>query len=184
MHIKGSSMEPNFKNKDIILYSKSIKNINYGDVIIFEKNNKYYIKRIYGKPNDKVEILKNNYVLINDQPMIIPNLMTIAEPSEATAHSAILQNNEYYVLGDNRIVSIDSRNKDLDAIKEDEIVGVYKFTLNSFITYNYKKRLNSYNTIEPFLGKITSLKWYMKTHCKLFFIPAIFNKAIICSYSI
>ena len=130
MQIKGSSMEPNLTNGDIILYSKSVKNINYGDIIIFEKNKKYYVKRIYGKPNDKVETLKNNSVLINDNPIIIPNLMTIAEPNEATPHSIILKNDEYYVLGDNRTVSIDSRNKDIDAIKEDEIVGVYKFTLD------------------------------------------------------
>lgn len=117
--VSGSSMVPNFHNKDYLI----IDRISYrksepqrGDVVVvkYPKDNKqYFIKRIIGLPGETVE-LKNGEVFIADQQnqpglkinenYLPKNTQTLGRPGPIT-----LGNGEYYVFGDNRTASSDSR---------------------------------------------------------------------------
>lgn len=116
--ISGSSMDPTFKNSELILTNK----IEYkfsppqrGDVIIFKspKNKEVdYIKRIIGLPGDTVK-LENSTFIVNGQPVkepyIGPDVFTagsdyLQEGSEITVPEGM-----YFVAGDNRPHSSDSR---------------------------------------------------------------------------
>ena len=108
-------MEPTFHNKDIILIKKYNLKINYNDVVVIKKDNKIIIKRIVGLPKD--EILIDNYVYINNKKY--DDLYT---PSKDINYIC-LNNNKYFVLGDNREESIDSRSKEIGIINKEEIVG-------------------------------------------------------------
>lgn len=119
--IKGESMVPNFSDGELVLTEK----INYyfgkvqrGDVVVFQAPNRNvdYIKRIIGLPGETVKI-EDGVVFINDNKL--------AEPYETQttqgSGSLTLTDGEYFVLGDNRGSSSDSRS--FGPIKNSSIKG-------------------------------------------------------------
>jgi len=126
--VRGSSMEPSFFNKEYILtdkFSYRLSNPERGDVIIFQaptKDNVDFIKRVIGLPEERVKI-QNGKVYINDNA-IKENYL-----NDPTSYGAfmkenkeiILNENEYFVMGDNRPASSDSR--DFGPIKKNSIKG-------------------------------------------------------------
>lgn len=128
--VEGASMEPNFKNGDYLLvdeisyYFKSPKR---GEVMVFHyplDTSKYYIKRVIGMPGETVEIKNNRVVIYNNSNV---NGLLIAEnylPKEVITNGNIKRKlglNEYFVLGDNRLFSSDSRQ--WGVLPKDDIVG-------------------------------------------------------------
>lgn len=117
--VKGQSMEPNFDDKDYILVNKlgyRLQRPQRGDVIIFRyplDPGEYFIKRIIGLPTETVEV-KNNTVVIHDAEH--PEGFTLNEKAYLPDYQRTdgntrvkLDFNEYFVLGDNRTHSSDSR---------------------------------------------------------------------------
>lgn len=116
--VKGSSMEPNFHNNDYILTDKislKLHEPNRGDVVIFKapKNPEVdYIKRVIGLPGEKVKI-QNGEVFINDKKLNEPYLVdkTNLFPGSFVQEgiSIPVPEGKYFVMGDNRSHSSDSR---------------------------------------------------------------------------
>lgn len=116
--VEGASMEPNFKDGEYLLVdevSYYFKSPERGEVIVFHyplDTSKYYIKRVIGLPNETVEIKSGKVVIYNDNK---PGGFTTDEsylPREGITSGDIkkrLGRNEYFVLGDNRLASSDSR---------------------------------------------------------------------------
>ncbi|MCX6813764.1 MAG: signal peptidase I [Candidatus Azambacteria bacterium] len=116
--VEGASMEPNFENGEYLLIdevSYYFRSIERGEVIVFHyplDTSKYYIKRIIGLPNETVEIKNGKVVIYNNT---YPDGFAIDEnylPKNFITNGQIkkkLGNGEYFVLGDNRLVSSDSR---------------------------------------------------------------------------
>lgn len=95
--------------------------LKYNDIVVINKDKKTIIKRIVGLPNDKIRI--DDYLIVNDEQFddkIINNKGKITE-------ELILKSDEYFVLGDNRDNSIDSRFDEIGIIKEKEIKGKVLF---------------------------------------------------------
>ncbi len=137
--IEGPSMEPTLHNKDQIFVEKVSKyfNIKRGDIITIEKTDPFnpqtlLIKRVIGLPGEHLEI-KDNHVYINDERLAEPYL---AESVETHAESGMdyqnvtLGEDEYFVLGDNRAVSKDSRK--IGPVKADQILGKLLFKFYPF----------------------------------------------------
>lgn len=116
--VEGSSMEPNFKNGEYLLIdevSYYFKSVERGEVTVFHyplDTSKYYIKRIIGLPGETVEIKNGKVAIYNsaspegfaiDESYLPKNLITGGQIKKK------LGNDEYFVLGDNRSVSSDSR---------------------------------------------------------------------------
>lgn len=128
--VKGNSMFPNFHDQEYLLTDKITYRLSKpkrGDVIVFKapKNEEYdYIKRIVGLPGDTVKV-ENCHVFINNQSLeesyLTENVCTSAGRSWQTGQSIILSEDEYFVVGDNRPYSSDSR--DWGAVPEENIVG-------------------------------------------------------------
>ncbi len=126
--VEGASMEPNFYDDEYLI----IDEISYrfgdaqrGDVIVFvppSAVNGFYIKRIIGLPGETVEILDGSIIIYNDE---YPNGSVLSEDyiDEYThgMERVVLGLDEFYVLGDNRDASLDSRK--IGPIKQDSIVG-------------------------------------------------------------
>lgn len=122
-YVEGASMEPNFYDKEYLI----IDEISYrfqepqrGEVIVFRnpKNTKqYYIKRVIGLPGETVEI-SGGEVLVNDKPLEEPYISDLSKQSFAPL---TLTEDEYFVLGDNRPVSQDSRY--FKGLKKEYIIG-------------------------------------------------------------
>ena len=117
--VSGQSMEPNFHDGDYLIVdeiSYRLGDPERGDTIIFHYPNDtrlFYIKRIIGLPGEKIEIKDNIIIIYNAEN---PEGMKLDEnfyiPSDKVIfgnYTKELKNDEYYVLGDNRVASADSR---------------------------------------------------------------------------
>lgn len=116
--VEGISMEPNFFDKEYLIVNKLSYDIHKpqrGDVVVFVAPNQPeydYIKRIIGLPGEKVRI-QNNEIFINDQKLDEKYLGSAEKTFVNQNPSLILEKkigaDEYFVLGDNREHSSDSR---------------------------------------------------------------------------
>ncbi len=127
--VRGDSMMPNFENSDYLLIDQISYRFNdpkRGEVVVFrypENPSFRYIKRIIGLPgetvqigNGNVTILDNNEVQILDESDYLPS--SLLTPGEGIW---VLLEDEYFVLGDNRLASADSRR--WGPLSRDEIIG-------------------------------------------------------------
>jgi signal peptidase I len=119
--VKGSSMVPNFSDKDYILVDKlgyRLEDIQRGDVIVFRyprNPSDYFIKRVIGLPGESVQVKDNKVTIYNGEH---PSGVVLEEPYLASHQKTDgnkvwkLDDNEYFVMGDNRLQSSDSRSWD------------------------------------------------------------------------
>lgn len=123
--IYGTSMEPTYKTGAIVWYEKIVlDNIERYDVIVFKHNKEKCIKRVIGLGGETIEI-KNNIIYIDDVALeeIFKGLSFDLEKTQIPIGS-------YFVIGDNREVSIDSR--DYGSIEQSAIKGkIFKSTKDS-----------------------------------------------------
>lgn len=99
-------MYPTLKDKQVVKVSK-IKEISRFDIVIAKKHDNYLIvKRVIGLPDEKVEY-KNNHLYINDKPVTEDFIDLYSTKTENFVYT--LKDNEYFLLGDNREYSTDSR---------------------------------------------------------------------------
>lgn len=115
--VSGASMDPTFRNGQYVIVDELSYNIGdptRGDVIIFKypKNpSQYFIKRVIGLPGETVIINNQGKVLIKDKDanvILTLNEPYVAYPKDETAERT-LKLGEYFVMGDNRAGSFDSR---------------------------------------------------------------------------
>jgi len=128
--VKGSSMVPNFHDKDYILVDKlsyRFDDFKRGDVIVFRypKDPKdYFIKRVIGLPGETVQVKGNKVTIYNiDNPAgEILEEAYLADYQRTDGNKVWkLDDNEFFVLGDNRLQSSDSRS--WDALNRSFIAG-------------------------------------------------------------
>lgn len=117
--VQGASMQPSFYPNDYLIVdeiSPRFKDFQRGEVIVFKHGPSFYIKRIIGLPGEKLEI-KNSKIYINN--LVLDEEYLIE--STTGEKNIKLQEYQYFVLGDNRDASSDSRN--WGALEKSDIVG-------------------------------------------------------------
>ena len=127
--VDGDSMYNTLNDNDFVLLSK-LSSIDRFDIIVLKENdnNATIIKRVIGMPGDKVKI-RNNKIYINNK--IIEDEYAYGETSDYD--EITLGDDEYFVLGDNRLISKDSRY--FGAIKKSDIKGKAVFRLFPFTRF-------------------------------------------------
>ncbi|MBR3898575.1 MAG: signal peptidase I [Bacilli bacterium] len=137
--VDGSSMYSTLEDGQILLLKKYDKNIKRFDVVVFYHGNNRLIKRVIGLPGDKVEY-KDNKLYINDKHVkeaFLKNNQKTYDFKLKKLGVSKIPKNEYFVLGDNRTNSTDSRiiglvSKDVIQGKTDFII----FPFNKFGKFN------------------------------------------------
>lgn len=126
--VSGHSMETTLQDGDNLIVDKlsyHFREPERFEIIVFpyrHEDNTYYIKRIIGLPGEKVQVI-DGYVYINDQKLDesygkeVMNIPGIAE------EPILLGEDEYFVLGDNRNHSSDSRDSSVGVLHRDELIG-------------------------------------------------------------
>lgn len=130
--VSGNSMYPYLNHGDWIVYSRVSRELRRGEVVVFEKNGEVMVKRITGLPGDQVEISASGYhVVVNGIPIqetCVPLTNPVLESGgdrkiDRMGVPMTVMDGQYLVLGDNREISIDSRDSDIGTVSEGNILG-------------------------------------------------------------
>lgn len=135
--VDGSSMEATLHDEDVLAVNKicyTFHDPERFDIIVFPYDDEsYYIKRIIGMPGETVEIV-GGVIYINGSVLDEPyGLEEMHEPDDNFS-KVTLGEDEYFVLGDNRNSSKDSRSSEVGFVKRDTIIGKACFRLYPFGT--------------------------------------------------
>ena len=141
----GSSMESTLSDGDEIIINKMAYRFHDPerfDVVVFKQSNKehgyYNVKRIIGLPGETIQII-DNVIYINGEAIEDDVIAETMNNAGLAAEEITLEENEYFVLGDNRNNSEDSRFANVGNIISDEIVGKAWLKLNPF---NFISQIN------------------------------------------
>ena len=141
----GQSMMPVLTNKQEILINRFIYLLTDpkpNDIIVFLPNGNekshYYVKRVVGTPGDTVQI-KEGIVFVNGEPFEEAGEMDAILDAELAAEEIILAEDEYFVLGDNRNNSEDSRYANIGNVKKQHIIGKAWFIVSPYEDFGFLK---------------------------------------------
>jgi len=126
--VYGGSMSPTL-NEGEIIFSVKTSNIKSGDVVAFYYNNKILMKRVIAKAGDWVELTEDNKVIVNDE--------VIDEPYATGENLAVcdiimpyqVSDGRWFVMGDQRDISVDSRSTMVGPISHEQIIGKVTFKI-------------------------------------------------------
>ncbi len=131
--VEGDSMYPALEDGERIIFNKFIYIVSEpkrGDIVIIQRPQKNYVKRIIGLPNEVIE-MKDHDLFINGEKQ--PNSFVDEYDTMLTGNFGPIKipENSYFVMGDNRAISLDSRN-DLGLIDRSEIIGRSELVIYPF----------------------------------------------------
>ena len=129
--VEGASMENTLHNGDNLIVDKlsyRFHDPERFDIIVFPfqfQDNTYYIKRIIGLPGETVQIMDDGSIYINGEKLEENYGMEVIKPETIgrAAEPIELGDDEYFVMGDNRNNSSDSRTDMVGNIKRENIIG-------------------------------------------------------------
>ena len=131
LQIEGTSMEPTLSNGDIVLLAKTTR-FDRGELCAFTWNNKLLVKRVIGLPGDWIEIDTNGMIYLNGEKLDEPYVQQLAFGECDLEFPFQVPQEQYFVVGDMRKSSIDSRNSLIGCISKDQIVGKVFFRVWPF----------------------------------------------------
>lgn len=118
----GSSMTPTLDESDFVVSFKT-KKLERGDIVAFYINNKILVKRVIGTAGDWINITEDGLVYINGVQIDEPYIDAPALGSTDIEYPYQVPDKRYFVMGDHRSVSIDSRTSTVGCVSDEDIVG-------------------------------------------------------------
>lgn len=133
IRVNGASMDNTLRNKDIMLLDKisyRFEDIKRFDIVVVKHKDDYLIKRVIGMPGEKIES-KENEIYINDK-----KLDCKFKYSYTDDFAAFVPEGNYFLLGDNRVVSLDSR--EFGSFGKEDILGKTSLVIFPFERFGFK----------------------------------------------
>ena len=128
LKVTGTSMSPTLQEGQVLMASKG-HDFKTGDVIAFYYNNKILVKRVIAMPGDWVNISDDGTVYVNDIAIDEPYLKEKALGDCNIELPYQVPESKIFVMGDNRSVSLDSRNTAIGCVSEEQVVGKITFAI-------------------------------------------------------
>ena len=138
--VEGTSMYPTLEDGDTMILNRlkyKFSDIKRFDIIVVHDHKTYIIKRVIGLPGDEIKYI-NNKLYVNNK--VVKENFSHAKTDDfniKTLGKKKVPNNTYFVVGDNRINSLDSRT--IGFIPKDEILGHTSLTIMPFSRFGNKK---------------------------------------------
>jgi signal peptidase I len=126
--VSGSSMESTLSDRDNLIVDKITYRFSEPkrfDIIVFPyqyEEDTFYIKRIIGMPGETIQIIDGS-ILVNGDVLVESYGREVIQSSGIASEPIVLGDDEYFVMGDNRNKSADSREPDVGNIKRSDIIG-------------------------------------------------------------
>ena len=136
LQIEGTSMEPTLTNGDIVLLAKTTR-FDRGELCAFTWNNKLLVKRVIGTPGDWIEIDTDGTIYLNGEKLEEPYVQQAAFGECDLEFPFQVPQEQYFVVGDMRENSIDSRNSLIGCIPKAQIVGKVFFRVWPFASFGF-----------------------------------------------
>jgi len=126
LQIYGNSMTPTLEDGQIVFTMKTSE-MPPGDIVAFYYNNKILVKRVVAGPGDWVDIDENGTVYINEVELQEPYLAekALGDPDIELPYQ--VPDGRFFVLGDHRATSVDSRHMAVGCVSEEQVVGKIVF---------------------------------------------------------
>ena len=141
--VVGQSMAETLNSGDEILVNRFIYKVTDpkpNDIIVFLPNGNekshYYVKRVIAVPGDTI-LIKNGTVYVNGEPFEEKIEAASIEEAGLAAEEIVLADNEYFVLGDNRNNSEDSRYANIGNVKKEYIIGKAWFVVAPWHSFGF-----------------------------------------------
>lgn len=131
--VEGESMEPTLQSGERVIFNKIVYIIGEPareDIVIIEHPFKNYVKRVIGLPGETIS-MKDHVLYIDDEKYEEPFLTEDAKNHTGNFGPIKIPEDSYFVMGDHRAISKDSRNG-LGFIDEDDIIGRSEFIIYPF----------------------------------------------------
>lgn len=131
LQVSGTSMEPTLEDDDLIILRKTSK-FKTGDLCGFYWQNKLLLKRVIGGPGDMISIDNDGNVTVNGKLLKEPYVdkKTLGECDLTFPYQ--VPEGRYFVMGDHREVSIDSRSSVIGCVEKEQIIGKVLFRIWPF----------------------------------------------------
>ena len=126
LRVSGDSMTPTLQDQDVIVLVKT-DDLQAGDLCGFYWQNKLLLKRVIGTPGDVIDIDANGVVKVNGQVIDEPYVDELAKGNCDITLPYQVPENQYFVMGDHRATSVDSRSSDIGCVEKSQILGKILF---------------------------------------------------------
>lgn len=120
--VESVSMERTLHDGQLV-FGIQTKNVSRGDIIVFEKDGISLIKRVIGVPGDMLYLKDDGTVCVNDEVLDEPYVFQKSIGEADMQFPVSLGEDEFFVMGDNRMESIDSRSTKVGIVKRQSITG-------------------------------------------------------------
>lgn len=136
LRVTGTSMTPHLEEGDIVIIRKT-SNFKTGNIIAFYYNNKILLKRVIAGAGDVVDMDKDGNVYVNNSKIDEPYAVDKGKGKCDIEFPYQIPEDSWFVLGDHRSTSIDSRSDEIGCIKQEDVIGKLFFRI-----YPFKKSMS------------------------------------------